>query len=155
MEQFENLNPEKASVVDGANSAEPWAKEEAGEHMVLKPTWDAFFGTDLHDYLQERRIEHCLCAGLITSVCVQHTAHGAFSRGYAVSIVPDCCGDRSVDRHRAALELYGNYMYHLIWSTDITEFLGEERSRLHSVAGSSGSTPHARRAPPKVHAPRL
>jgi hypothetical protein len=59
--------------------------------------------------------------GLITSVCVQATALGAFSAGFRVAVAHDACGDRSRARHEAALLLYGDYMYEKITSLDIVE----------------------------------
>lgn len=36
-------------------------------------------------------------------------------------LVHDACGDRGIKRHRAALELYGDYMYELISSHEIAD----------------------------------
>ena len=120
IDHFEELNPEKQCTgVDGSNSVEPFAKEIEGEKMFLKPTFDAFNGTELHAYLKARRVQRILIAGLITSVCVQATACSAFCRGYKVDLIEDCCGDRSLERHNAALMLYGDYMYKLSCSEDI------------------------------------
>ena len=85
----------------------------------MKPTFDGFLGTDLHEYLQSRGIKRLLLAGLLTSVCVQATACSAFVRGYRLELVEDCCGDRSMERHQAALLLYGNYMYKVVSSNDV------------------------------------
>ena len=65
-------------------------------------------------------MRHVVLAGLITSACVHHTAHGAFCRGYHVSLLHDACGDRSRERHQAALEIYGGFMYDVV-STECWE----------------------------------
>jgi len=54
-----------------------------------------------------------LVCGLITSVCVQHSAFGVFEAGYRTILVTDACADRGKERHNAALALYGDYMYEL------------------------------------------
>ena len=120
MDHFEELNPEKQCTgVDGSESVELFAKEVAGEKLFLKPTFDAFNGTELQTYLKARHVERIMIAGLLTSVCVQATACSAFCRGYKVDVIEDCCGDRSLERHNAALMLYGNYMYKVLSSEDV------------------------------------
>ena len=116
---FKELNPDKQTKVDGSDEVETFAKEITGERLFLKPTFDAFNGTDLHKYLKEKKIDRILAAGLLTSVCVQATISSAFSRGYKVDLIEDCCGDRSIERHEAALLLYGNYMYRVLTTNDI------------------------------------
>jgi nicotinamidase-related amidase len=128
LQQFRALNPGKPT--DITPSGEAFAQEQDGEKVFLKPEWDAFNGTELHEYLQSKKIKRLLVGGLITSVCVQHTAHGAFARGYQVQLVEDCCGDRSVERHHQAIALYGNYMYGLTDSASLAaEFTRKMRSR--------------------------
>ena len=119
MKHFKALNPEKTVEIDGTSCCEPFAKEVGGEKVFIKPTFDAFQGTALHEYLKERGIQKVKICGLITSVCVQATAFGFFTRGYQIDLVRDCCGDRSLERHRAALMLYGNYMYRVISSKEV------------------------------------
>ena len=63
-------------------------------------------------------ITYVHCAGLVTSACVLMTAHGAFSRGYDVSVVEDCSGDRSVERHETCLDTYGGYMFERVKAND-------------------------------------
>ena len=56
-----------------------------------------------------------MCCGLLTSVCVHHTAAGAHQRAFRVSIVSDACADLTTERHDSVLKLYGNkYMYDVI-----------------------------------------
>ena len=62
-----------------------------------------------------------LVCGLITSVCVQHSAFGVFEAGYRTLLVEDACGDRGKARHDAALALYGGYMYELISSKELAD----------------------------------
>jgi hypothetical protein len=39
LKSFRKLNPNKASVVDGTKSVEPFAQEQGDEKLFLKPTW--------------------------------------------------------------------------------------------------------------------
>ena len=65
-----------------------------------------------------------VCCGLITSVCVQHTAYGVFDAGFKTLLVADACADRGRARHEAALSLYGGYMYHVVTVADLASILG-------------------------------
>jgi nicotinamidase-related amidase len=119
---FSGLNPDKKTRIKGDQGnecVEPWAQALPEEKVFLKPSWDAFHNTDLDGYLKRQGIEHIMCAGLLTSVCIQHTAQGAFCRGYSVTLITDCCGDRNRQRHQAAIELYGHYMYKIVNSAQL------------------------------------
>ncbi|XP_063689930.1 triuret hydrolase TrtA-like isoform X2 [Bolinopsis microptera] len=110
-QQFRRFNPEKP--LDLSGDPTPWAREldDGSESVFNKPTFNAFLGTELHGYLQERGINKLILAGLITSVCVQMTANEAFMRGYEVNVVSEACADRSRDRHEAAKLLYSGYVW--------------------------------------------
>merc|ERR550539_165352 len=71
------------------------------------------------DVLRVSGIENVLVCGLITSVCVQHSAFSVFEAGYRTLLVEDACGDRGMARHKAALALYGNYMYEITTSSTL------------------------------------
>jgi hypothetical protein len=81
--------------------------------------------------------------GLITSVCVQHTCCGAFSRGYEVELVHDCTGDRTIERHEQAMALYGGYMYGVTDTRVLKEELRYEGA-LGELAGHSPSSKEPR-----------
>ena len=114
MTYFRVLNPDKT---DSAwNSPEEFASPNVGnlrpkEVVVEKPTSDAFLNTDLESLLNEEGIEQTFFGGLVTSACVQASAHGAFARGFCPVVFEDCCADRTVEKHKACLNIYGNYMY--------------------------------------------
>ena len=82
--------------------------------IITKTSWSSTSGnTGLLDTLQQDGIDTVLVCGLITSVCVQHSAFGVFEAGYRTILVTDACADRGRERHEAALALYGDYMYEL------------------------------------------
>lgn len=128
--EFSRLNPDKSLVLADtpAAASTAFAKPLADdlvdnqvvgrrEFLVKKPTFDAFLGTDLEDLLRSLQVTEVLVCGLVTSACVQATAHGAYARGFRVTLLEDCCADRSVERHEAVLALYGGYMYQIAtWS---------------------------------------
>jgi len=95
--------------------------EEGGESIIAKSSWSSTSNTALMDILKVSGIDSVLVCGLITSVCVQHSAFGVFEAGYRTLLVEDSCGDRGRARHDAALALYGGYMYELISSTELAD----------------------------------
>ncbi|MDY6965621.1 MAG: isochorismatase family cysteine hydrolase [Halobacteriota archaeon] len=59
-------------------------------YFVRKRRYSAFFGTDLDLYLRERDIRTLIIVGVVTNICVLHTAGDAASRGYEIVIPGDC-----------------------------------------------------------------
>ena len=59
------------------------------EHVIAKPGKDAFYGTDLDEYLMRRKISALVITGVTTEVCVQTTMRCANDRGYDCILVED------------------------------------------------------------------
>ncbi len=57
--------------------------------MVHKSYGDSFEGTDFEDVLAKAGIGHLVVAGAQTDACIRSTIHGAFTRGYDVTLVGD------------------------------------------------------------------
>ena len=95
---------------------EKFATPEKDEVVLPKTSWSSTSNTNLIKSLKVDKIDSVLVCGLITSVCVQHSAFGIFEAGFRTLLVEDACADRGRDRHEAAIKLYGNYMYELTCS---------------------------------------
>lgn len=75
-------------------------KGDKGSELFLTPTeedfvidkmrYDAFYNSNLDTLLRNLNVRKIIIAGISTDVCVQHTASGAFFRGYDISICSDC-----------------------------------------------------------------
>jgi nicotinamidase-related amidase len=59
------------------------------EPLVHKTYGDSFEDTDLEERLAERGIGRLVVAGAQTDECIRSTIHGAFTRGYDVTLVGD------------------------------------------------------------------
>ena len=59
------------------------------EVIVHKRYGDSFEATDLESRLAEHGVGHLVVAGAATDACVRSTLHGAFARGYDVTLVSD------------------------------------------------------------------
>lgn len=77
---------------------------EADDHRVTKKTWDAFPGTELHDYLQAQNVTHVVLVGIATSIGVESTARSAHALGYHVTLVTDAMTDLDADMHQNSVE---------------------------------------------------
>jgi ureidoacrylate peracid hydrolase len=81
---------------------------EAGDHVVSKHRYSAFFETDLHDLLQRLGARYLLVTGCTTSICVESTVRDAMFRDYSCIVLEDCtaepiAGDLSRTNHEASL----------------------------------------------------
>jgi len=128
--QFDRLNggnrPDTKSEIPCDPESEDFAWEdfatpEGDEIVIAKKSWNSASNTALMDVLKQEGIENVLVCGLITSVCVQHSAFSVFEAGYRTLLVEDSCGDRGMARHQAALTLYGNYMYEITSSKELED----------------------------------
>ncbi|MGN7778312.1 isochorismatase family protein [Mycolicibacterium sp. 22603] len=59
------------------------------EPIIEKQHGDSFEDTDLEDVLRRLRVGRLVVAGACSDQCVRSTIHGAFVRGYDVTLVAD------------------------------------------------------------------
>ncbi|NUP49263.1 MAG: hydrolase [Catenulispora sp.] len=76
----------------------------AGDIVVTKRNWSAFYGTDLDLQLRRRGVTQIVLAGISTSIGVDSTARAAHERGYNVTVAADAVTDSDADAHRNSLE---------------------------------------------------
>ena len=99
---------------------ETFATPLESEKIVMKANWNVCTGNDAFvESLKKQGVNTVILCGLITSVCVQHSAYGLFEAGFRVIVVTDACADRGRARHEHALGLYGNYLYEM---TQVSDF---------------------------------
>jgi len=59
------------------------------EPLIHKNYGDSFEGTDLEEALAAAAVGHLVVTGAETDACIRSTIHGAFVRGYDVTLVAD------------------------------------------------------------------
>ncbi|HEX9915110.1 MAG TPA: isochorismatase family cysteine hydrolase [Candidatus Bathyarchaeia archaeon] len=88
----------------------PELKPTSGDIHLHKRRYSAFYATGLDELLRELKIEAVILTGVLTNICVQHTAADAFYRGYKV-IVPEDCVDALTNEEQADSLAYMKRMY--------------------------------------------
>jgi nicotinamidase-related amidase len=88
----------------------PELKSEPGDYRLDKRRYSAFYATGLDELLRELKIEAVILTGVVTNICIQHTAADAYYRGYKV-IVPEDCVDALTNKEQADSLAYMKRMY--------------------------------------------
>ncbi|MFC1848844.1 isochorismatase family protein [candidate division CSSED10-310 bacterium] len=57
--------------------------------IIRKTTYDAFYNTELQNYLHSKNVQQVLITGVLTQMCCETTARSAFVRGFEVYFAAD------------------------------------------------------------------
>ncbi|MDR1033601.1 MAG: cysteine hydrolase [Bifidobacteriaceae bacterium] len=82
----------------------PELTPQAGDFVIEKRRYSAFFGTSLDLLLQELGVTNVILTGVATNICVQSTAMDAFFRNYAITIVRETTASFDPDAEKYALD---------------------------------------------------
>ncbi|MGQ9680501.1 MAG: cysteine hydrolase family protein [Candidatus Bathyarchaeia archaeon] len=86
-------------------------RPEAGDYHIKKRRYSGFYETGLDSLLRDLEADTLVITGLVTNICIQHTAADAFFRGYRIIIPSDCVEAPSDDEQEYALrymeKIYG------------------------------------------------
>lgn len=83
----------------------PALAPQASEWVIDKPGKGMFWGTGLHQQLQDAAITHLVFTGVTTEVCVQTSMREANDRGYDCLVVSDATESYFPEFKRAALQM--------------------------------------------------
>src|ERR1700739_2258020 len=78
-------------------------KPQTGDVVITKQRASAFYGTPLAAHLTQLGIQTVIVCGESTSGCVRASSVDAYSHGYHVVLVEECCFDRSALSHKVNL----------------------------------------------------
>ncbi|MBP0591319.1 isochorismatase family protein [Paraburkholderia sp. LEh10] len=87
-----------------ASDLVPECNIQAGDVMVTKRQWGAFYGTDLEQQLRRRGIRTIALTGIATNFGVESTARAAFDQGYELIFIEDAMSSLTGDAHRFPIE---------------------------------------------------
>jgi nicotinamidase-related amidase len=82
----------------------PELSPRAGEMVLGKRRFSAFFGTGLADILQENQVQQVHLCGVCTSICVMDTCSGLRNRDYEVLAYVPAMADVDPQAHEFALK---------------------------------------------------
>ncbi len=78
-------------------------KPQPGDVVIAKQRASAFYGTPIMAHLTQLGVRTLVICGESTSGCVRASAVDAYSNGFHVVLVEECCFDRSVLSHKVNL----------------------------------------------------
>jgi maleamate amidohydrolase len=105
-----STNRKSTSVDPAAYEIHSAFKPQPGDVIIRKQRASAFFGTPLIAHLTQLGVRSILLCGESTSGCVRATAVDAYSLGFHVTMVEECCFDRSPLSHQVNLfDLHHKY----------------------------------------------
>lgn len=83
----------------GWDDLDPALGVQAGDVVVTKQNWGAFYGTDLDLQLRRRGVTRIAICGISTNIGVESTARDAFERNYKLLFVEDAMAAMSAAEH--------------------------------------------------------
>lgn len=86
-------------------------KDIEGQDNVFfldKTRYSAFSGTPLHHLLRERGIDTVVLTGVVTDICIMHTAVDAYNLGYNIIVPESCVASFNPDGHKVSLAHFKN-----------------------------------------------
>jgi len=105
----------------------PEFKPEPDDVIITKQRASVFFGTPLMAHLTQLGVQSLIVCGESTSGCVRASAVDAYSNGFHVVLVEECCFDRSLLSHKVNLfDMHHKY-------TDVMN-IGEVIAHLDALA---------------------
>ena len=81
----------------------PEFKPQTGDVVITKQRASAFYGTPIMAHLTQLGIQSIIVCGESTSGCVRASSVDAYSAGFHVTVVEECCFDRSMLSHKVNL----------------------------------------------------
>ena len=85
-------------------------KEDSKVFWLDKRHYSAFSGTDLDVRLRERRVTTVVLTGVLTDICVFHTAIDAYNLGYDIEIPVEAVASLTEENHQFALNHFKNVL---------------------------------------------
>jgi isochorismate hydrolase len=95
----------------------------AGDTIIDKNRYSAFFATALDNLLKKARVEDLVITGVLTNCCCETTARDAFMRDYRVFFVTDATAAPTEELHVASLKNLAYGFAHIVNTKDLRQIL--------------------------------
>lgn len=96
----------------------------AGEKVVAKNRYSAFYKTDLERHLRKQGIKDLIIGGVMTNLCCETTARDAFVRDFRVFFLADGTATATEELHRATLSNLAFGFAYLVTCEQVMRILG-------------------------------
>jgi nicotinamidase-related amidase len=100
--EFKVWGPHAEANSEGAEII-PELTPKKGDVHLKKRRYSAFFETGLNALLHELKIDTLILIGVLTNICVQHSAADAYYRDYKIIILEDCVNALSDEEQKTSL----------------------------------------------------
>lgn len=81
-----------------------------GDYSLEKRTYSAFWATGLDTLLRDLQVDHLILTGVVTNICIQHSAAAAYLRGYSMTVPTETTEALNEPAYQTALD-YIKTMY--------------------------------------------
>ena len=98
---------------------------QAGDTIIDKKRYSAFFDTELDDLLRNAGIEDLVITGVLTNCCCETTARDAFMRDYRVFFVADATAAPAEELHLASLKNLAYGFAYVVTTRDLCNKLNK------------------------------
>ena len=106
----------------------PEVTVESKEVVLPKKRYSAFYETDLEKILRSKGIQDLIISGVMTNLCCETTARGAFMRDYRVFFLIDGTATGRDDYHLATLKNLGFGFAYLMTCDELIQALNRNES---------------------------
>lgn len=109
-------------AISGTEGTEivPQLEPKEKNYTLEKQQYSAFYDTELDFVLEELMADELVLTGVLTHICIQHTAADAFYRNYDVVVPIGCVEDLSDEENETALEfIEDNYGAEIVEFEDL------------------------------------
>lgn len=93
--------------------------------IIVKHQYDAFYKTDLEEYLRSKNAAQIIITGVLTNLCCETTARSAFVRGFEVFFPVDATAAYNKEFHLSTFRNLGFGFCPLMTTTDLINSLQE------------------------------
>jgi len=123
----DQLMPSRGEVPPDWADIVPELGPKAGDVVITKRQWGAFYGTDLDLRLRRGGLDTIVLAGIATTYGVESTARFAYEYGYQQVFAEDAMSDRSAEAHQSSIEFVLKRIGRVRKTADILGALKKER----------------------------
>jgi len=110
------------------DSFESQVSETVGRYdfkIITKNQYDAFYNTDLEEYLRSKKIEQVIITGLMANLCCETTARSAFVRGFEVFFPIDATAAYTMEFHLSTFRNLGFGFCPILRTSELINSLNE------------------------------